>query len=233
MDTIQDTQYCSSLSNYSLLLFSDTLNPTLTLLLCCPPSFAKAVPISFPETNRRWFKRLLPVHVIRFTTIQVCVLFHFFSFAVALAHYEYSTGRAIAHKPTNYSHFLTTSEPYSAVYSFPWEPYFIADKKYLPRYDARFAGYGNDKAVQTYEMNLRGFKFVVMPDAFVIHIEHEAGPWRYINFHSCMFAVNGYCGFDTSWVLVRFILRLTIRLQTRSWHGQETTDGYDDEHIFQ
>lgn len=199
------------------------------------------MPAFFCEGSPDLFPRNKPQMVQKAST-RACHQIHddpgvcavsFFSFAVALAHYEYSTGRAIAHKPTNYSHFLTTSEPYSAVYSFPWEPYFIADKAYLPRYDARFAGYGNDKAVQTYEMNLRGFKFVVMPDAFVIHIEHEAGPWRYINFHSCMFAIDGYCGFDTSWVLVCFILRLTIRLQTRSWHGQETTDGYDDDHIFQ
>ncbi len=150
-----------------------------------------------------------------------CVCCHFFSFAVALAHNEYSTGRAIAHKPTNYSHFMTTSEPYSAVYSFPWEPYFIADKAYLPRYDARFAGYGNDKAVQTYEMNLRGFKFVVMPDAFVIHIEHEAGPWRCIDFHSWMFAINGYCGFDTPIVLAGFIFKTnnTFAESLLAWTG--------------
>jgi hypothetical protein len=88
-------------------------------------------------------------------------------------------GRIIAHNATNYPRYLTALEPYLAVYSFPWEPYFIADKSDLPRYDARFAGYGNDKAVQTYEMSWRGFKFLVMPDSFVIHIEHEAGPWRY------------------------------------------------------
>ena len=87
-------------------------------------------------------------------------------------------GRLIAHNATNYPFYMTAIEPYFATFSFPWEPYFIADKSDLPRYDARFAGYGNDKAIQTYEMSWRGFKFLVMPDAFVIHIEHEAGPWR-------------------------------------------------------
>ncbi len=87
-------------------------------------------------------------------------------------------GRTIAHNATDYPRFMAASEPYHANYAFPWEPYFIADKSDLPRYDARFAGYGNDKAVQTYEMSWRNFKFLVMPDAFIIHIEHEAGPWR-------------------------------------------------------
>ena len=87
-------------------------------------------------------------------------------------------GRIIAHNATNYPRYMTALEPFAAVYEFPWEPYFIADKTDLPRYDARFAGYGNDKAVQTYEMSLRGFKFLVLPESFVIHIEHEAGPWR-------------------------------------------------------
>lgn len=101
-----------------------------------------------------------------------------------LAHACYSSphlrfiGRIIAHNATNYPRFMAASEPYLAVYAFPWEPYFIADKSNLPRYDARFAGYGNDKAVQSYEMSWRKFKFLVMPDSFVIHIEHEAGPWR-------------------------------------------------------
>ena len=84
----------------------------------------------------------------------------------------------IAHNATNYPRYMAALEPYLAVYSFPWEPYFIADKSDLPRYDARFAGYGNDKAVQSYEMSWRKFQFLVIPDSFVIHIEHEAGPWR-------------------------------------------------------
>ena len=87
-------------------------------------------------------------------------------------------GRMIAHNATNYPRYMAALEPYYAVYSFPWEPYYIADKSDLPRYDARFAGYGNDKAVQTYEMSWRKFRFLVIPDSFVIHIEHEAGPWR-------------------------------------------------------
>jgi hypothetical protein len=117
--------------------------------------------------------RLPPVLVIKFTTIQVATMF-----VVSCVSLTHGSGRIIAHIATNYSRFLTTLEPYLAVYGFPWEPYYIADKTDLPRYDARFAGYGNDKAVQTYEMSLRGFKFLVMPDSFVIHIEHEAGPWR-------------------------------------------------------
>jgi hypothetical protein len=107
-------------------------------------------------------------------TTQVAAIYLFAR--VILTHFF--VGRIIAHNATNYPRYLTTSEPYLAVYEFPWEPYFIADKADLPRYDARFAGYGNDKAVQSYEMSLRGFKFLVLPDSFVIHIEHEAGPWR-------------------------------------------------------
>jgi hypothetical protein len=35
------------------------------------------------------------------------------------------------------------------------------------------------------------------------------------------------------WYLPVSFLRLSTRLQNRSWHGQETTDGNDDDHIFQ
>jgi hypothetical protein len=113
------------------------------------------------------------VLVIKYTTIQVAIIN-----VVSCVILTRSSGRIIAHNATNYPRFMTTFEPYLAVYGFPWEPYYIADKTDLPRYDARFAGYGNDKAVQTYEMSFRGFKFLVLPDSFVIHIEHEAGPWR-------------------------------------------------------
>jgi hypothetical protein len=139
-----------------------------------PAFFCEGDPENFPRTKQDLVERAKTraCHQIHDDPgFSICFCWHNFCLIFII-------GRAIAHRNTNYTHYLTAVKPYPALYSFPFEPYLIVDKTDLPRYDARFAGYGNDKAVQTYEMNWRGFKFLVMPDSFVIHIEHDAGPWR-------------------------------------------------------
>jgi len=41
----------------------------------------------------------------------------------------------------------------------------------------RFYGYGNDKASHCYELDKAGYKFMVIPDAFLIHTPHPQGNW--------------------------------------------------------
>jgi len=157
-------------------------NPLVALVL--PAFFCEGGPEDFPRDKQELIQKAStrachPIHddpgfVLSFFSTAAALL----KFAHAYTSTHLAVGRIIAHNATNYPYFLKAVEPYLAVFEFPWEPYYIADKSTLPRYDARFAGYGNDKAVQTYEMSWRKFKFLVMPDSFVIHIEHEAGPWR-------------------------------------------------------
>ena len=40
------------------------------------------------------------------------------------------------------------------------------------------SGYGHDKSSHTYHLHLAGYKFIVIPDAFVVHIDHGVPTWR-------------------------------------------------------
>jgi hypothetical protein len=85
-------------------------------------------------------------------------------------------GRDIAHKPTDYAKWRTATEPYAVRYQMPYEPYYVANKR-IPRYNATFVGYGNDKTSQCYELWRAGFRYVVLPYAFVFHMDHPRGEW--------------------------------------------------------
>lgn len=50
-----------------------------------------------------------------------------------------------------------------------YEPWVIADRFNVPMHDVRFRGYGNNKIQQIAHTNSSGFKFVVLPTAFIIH----------------------------------------------------------------
>ena len=85
-------------------------------------------------------------------------------------------GRDVAHSPTDYARWRTATEPYEVRFRMPYEPYYLANKR-VPRYDAAFLGYGNDKTGQCYEVSRAGFKFKVLPFAFVFHMDHPRGDW--------------------------------------------------------
>ena len=85
-------------------------------------------------------------------------------------------GRDIAHKYTDYARWMRATSPYKAAYQFPYEPYVLAPR-FIPRYDVRFFGYGNDKASHNYELNAAGFEFFVLPRQFVVHVSHPQGSW--------------------------------------------------------
>lgn len=48
-----------------------------------------------------------------------------------------------------------------------YEPYIIANKARLPRYDERFRGYGMNKISHLYEVAASGLHFVVLPHVFL------------------------------------------------------------------
>ena len=85
-------------------------------------------------------------------------------------------GREIAHKYTLYDTWMQAQEPYKVSYKFPYEPYILAPR-FIPRYDVRFFGYGNDKASHNYELNAAGFEFWVFPKHFMVHVRHPQGSW--------------------------------------------------------
>jgi len=81
------------------------------------------------------------------------------------------------HQPTNFAQWLSLSqgEEYSVNYALGFEPYVVARRSQVPRYDARFRGYGLNKVVHLYRMALvDNFNFVVATEHFVAAPEHQA-----------------------------------------------------------
>eukprot|EP01025_Chloroclados_australasicus_P069421 TRINITY_DN9798_c0_g1_i1.p3 TRINITY_DN9798_c0_g1~~TRINITY_DN9798_c0_g1_i1.p3 ORF type:complete len:118 (-),score=10.66 TRINITY_DN9798_c0_g1_i1:741-1094(-) len=58
-------------------------------------------------------------------------------------------------------------------YSHPCEPYVVAFKASMPRYDERFRGRFQDKVEQLLHMELLGFEWSVLPEHFVMHMPHK------------------------------------------------------------
>ena len=77
------------------------------------------------------------------------------------------------HMPTAFDRWFDTDAPYTVEYQEMYEPYIIACKDRVPRYDERFRGYGMNKVSHLYEVASRGVKFVVMPEVFIAAREHQ------------------------------------------------------------
>jgi len=81
------------------------------------------------------------------------------------------------HLPTQFEKWLSLAqgEEYSVRYSLGFEPYIVARRSQVPRYDARFRGYGLNKVVHLYRMAaVDSFDFVVATEDFVAAPEHKA-----------------------------------------------------------
>eukprot|EP00945_MAST-04E_sp_MAST-4E-sp1_P003321 g3321.t1 len=82
-----------------------------------------------------------------------------------------------AHGATNYKRWYKTKNPFQILYELFFEPYVVVSKD-MPRYDQRFSGYGHDKSSHIFDLYMQDYKFIVLPEAFVIHIEHGVPGWR-------------------------------------------------------
>ncbi|KAK4536179.1 hypothetical protein CDCA_CDCA07G2204 [Cyanidium caldarium] len=97
---------------------------------------------------------------------------------------EYWSG----HGPTDFKHWLELGTPanvdqitsvfYRVDYVDGFEPYLIAYTHGLPRYDDRFVGYGWNKQSFVKELSMAGYHFYVMPESFLLHINHPYTPQR-------------------------------------------------------
>jgi len=77
------------------------------------------------------------------------------------------------HMPTDYSKWFSSETSFSVNYSEGYEPYVLAARKLLPRYDERFRGYGMNKISFFFHLNALNFSFVVLPHFFVTAVEHK------------------------------------------------------------
>eukprot|EP00499_Haloplacidia_sp_CaronLabIsolate_P002404 CAMPEP_0196774364 /NCGR_PEP_ID=MMETSP1104-20130614/3351_1 /TAXON_ID=33652 /ORGANISM="Cafeteria sp., Strain Caron Lab Isolate" /LENGTH=587 /DNA_ID=CAMNT_0042144519 /DNA_START=66 /DNA_END=1826 /DNA_ORIENTATION=+ len=84
-----------------------------------------------------------------------------------------------AHRNTRYGQWRAAEAPYVAQPGPSYEPYMVVDRR-APHYCPRFVGYGLDKVSHSHELGLvPGFKLMVEPTTFVMHINHGVADWAH------------------------------------------------------
>ena len=79
------------------------------------------------------------------------------------------------HSPTNYEHWKTADVPYKVDWAPDFEPYVVVSNN-VTRYSTQFVGFGWNKVSHIMELNAQGYEFVVLPDAFIVHMPHAPSP---------------------------------------------------------
>jgi len=75
------------------------------------------------------------------------------------------------HAPTKYDKWIKTSKAYMTNHMDGYEPYTVLAKPF-PAFDERFRSGWKDKISHVSELVDVGYKFVVLPDEFIIHLPH-------------------------------------------------------------
>uniref|UniRef100_T1JEW5 Glycosyltransferase-like protein LARGE1 n=1 Tax=Strigamia maritima TaxID=126957 RepID=T1JEW5_STRMM len=75
------------------------------------------------------------------------------------------------HAPTNYAKWRTATTPYKVRWDTDFEPYVLV-RRDVPEYDRRFVGFGWNKVSHIMELDALGYEFIVLPNAFIIHMPH-------------------------------------------------------------
>lgn len=83
------------------------------------------------------------------------------------------------HGQTNFSRWLHTDSAYEVNWRFRYEPsvvYKTLDRQI--KFESTFVGYGVDKITLTILLAFKGYKFVVLPSVFTLHIPHPKSQSR-------------------------------------------------------
>nr|XP_044986257.1 LARGE xylosyl- and glucuronyltransferase 2 isoform X1 [Jaculus jaculus] len=75
------------------------------------------------------------------------------------------------HAPTDYARWREAQKPYQVQWAADYEPYVVVARD-CPRYDSRFVGFGWNKVAHIVELDAQGYEFLVLPEAFAIHLPH-------------------------------------------------------------
>ncbi|XP_036041349.1 LARGE xylosyl- and glucuronyltransferase 2 isoform X4 [Onychomys torridus] len=75
------------------------------------------------------------------------------------------------HAPTDYAHWREAQAPYHVQWAADYEPYVVVARD-CPRYDPRFVGFGWNKVAHIIELDAQEYEFLVLPEAFSIHLPH-------------------------------------------------------------
>ncbi|GAM29109.1 hypothetical protein SAMD00019534_122850, partial [Acytostelium subglobosum LB1] len=73
--------------------------------------------------------------------------------------------------PTKVDVWVNSTKAYDVKYGPHWEPFGVIHRSAIG-FDQRFAGYGWDKVSHIYYLHLLEFRFMVLPEAYMIHMEH-------------------------------------------------------------
>lgn len=75
----------------------------------------------------------------------------------------------------NLSTFLLILKIYFSLFRISWEqdfePYIVV-KRDVVKYDSRFVGFGWNKVSHIMHLHAIGYQFIVLPNAFIIHMPH-------------------------------------------------------------
>ncbi|XP_032139364.1 LARGE xylosyl- and glucuronyltransferase 2 isoform X2 [Sapajus apella] len=75
------------------------------------------------------------------------------------------------HAPTDYARWREAQAPYGVQWVANYEPYVVVPRD-CPRYDPRFVGFGWNKVAHIVELDAQEYEFLVLPEAFTIHLPH-------------------------------------------------------------
>ncbi|KAG0375665.1 hypothetical protein BGX24_008800 [Mortierella sp. AD032] len=95
----------------------------------------------------------------------------------------YITDPRAGHGPTYTQIFMNSAvlrgtPAYEVCYESLWEPYYIVNRHHLhPYYDERFKNQGGDKQSHALLLNAIGFKFLVVREHFMYHMDHAKLKW--------------------------------------------------------
>jgi len=86
---------------------------------------------------------------------------------------------AKGHRATDLARWRHATEAYPVQYEECFEPYVIAARTLIPRYDERFRGYGMNKIAHILHMDALHFEFWVVPHHFVCAAKHaKSSQWE-------------------------------------------------------
>ena len=88
------------------------------------------------------------------------------------------------HGPTNYKKWVTATKPYFVSWKNDYEPYYVL-KTSVFSFDHRFIARFANKASHSTELHMAGYKFLVYPDSFVIHLPHKTSKQNMGNLRKC------------------------------------------------
>lgn len=98
------------------------------------------------------------------------------------------------HSPTNFEHWKKTTRPFRVHWVEHFEPYIVVHRN-VTRYDERFVGFGWNKVSHVMELDAQRYEFVILPEAFIIHMPHspsaDASNFRHSkNYRDCMLVLK-------------------------------------------